>query len=189
MALVLRQFVERATELGATVHLAAGADEATAQVVGIFRSVAARVAVLSRDLRSLELPIAGALAEAGAKLVEDSSPSAVAKTDLGVTGAALAVAETGSILVAGNDSLPRLATMLPLIHVAVVDARSLVPSLDDAAGYLRQIGQREAGGAVRYASLISGPSRTADIEKTLSTGVHGPRELHIVLIHSEPKEP
>jgi len=185
---VEQQFIERATEVGAVVHTAADSAEAVALVARIYRSVAARSVVVSPDLAHLKEPISRTLIEVGASLVEGSSPEDVAEADLGVTGAALAVAETGSILVAGNDPVPRLATMLPLIHVAVVDVRSIVPSLEDVAGYLRRTAPGKGGGPVRYASLVSGPSRTADIEKTLSTGVHGPRELHIILIRSESVE-
>ncbi len=176
-----RQFIERATEVGAVVHTAANPREAVERVVEVYRSGGARLAVVTPDLGLLKEPVARALAEAGAKLVEDPSPEAVAQAGLGVTGAALAVAETGSIVVAGNDLLPRLATMLPLIHVALVDVRSLVPSLEEVAEYLSRNTQRGQADPVRYVSLVSGPSRTADVEKTLSTGVHGPRELHIIL--------
>lgn len=180
--MVLQQFVARATEVGAQVHGPASPREVPALVADILRSARAQVVVVSPDLEGLREATVEALAGAGAKFVEDPSPEAVAQADLGVSKAALAIAETGSVVVAGNDLLPRLATMLPLVHVVLVDVASLVPSLDEAGEFLRRVTLGQQGEPIRYISFVSGPSRTADIEKTLSTGVHGPRELHVVLI-------
>lgn len=94
---------------------------------------------------------------------------------------AFAVVETGSVAVA----LPRdergrclLAERLWLL----VAADALVPTLDDA---LERIGGLVRTGAP-YVTLMTGPSRTADIERTLTVGVHGPRELHVVLVDGPP---
>lgn len=176
------QFIARATELGAAVHEASDLETVVELVVGIFRSANARVAVLAPDLGGVRTMMVEGLAGAGAEFVEDPSPESVSRADVGVTLAALAVAETGSILVAGNDLLPRLASMLPLVHVALVDSDYLVPSLDEAGEFLRRLTLQNGPEAMRYASFVSGPSRTADVEKTLSTGVHGPRELHIIIV-------
>ena len=92
------------------------------------------------------------------------------------------MAETGSLGVVGPALQPRMATMLPLVHVAVLDASLIYPSLDEAAAQL----ERAMGSdGVRYASLVTGPSRTADVEKTLAVGVHGPRVVHVVLIDGQ----
>jgi L-lactate dehydrogenase complex protein LldG len=151
-------------------------------VAAIFRSSAARAAVVAPDLGAWFGPTMEGLLEVGAKLVEDPAPESVAQADMGVSQAILAIAETGSVVVAGNDLFPRLATMLPLIHVVLIDVKAVVPSLDEAGEYLRCTVAGRHEGVIRYISFVSGPSRTADIEKTLSTGVHGPRELHIVLV-------
>lgn len=178
----LQHFVDRATEVGARVSGPMTPDEATRQVVELFLAARARTALLSPDLNGLREPIAEALVRAGAKLVEDPAPEAAAQADAGVSTAVLAVAETGSVVVAGNDLLPRLATMLPLVHIVLVEQRSLVSSLDEAGDFLRRLTAGEGMPPARNVSIITGPSRTADIEKTLSVGVHGPRDLHIVLI-------
>lgn len=175
--------MERATAAGAVLYRAQDRDEAALLVVGIFHRISdARSVVLSADLGDLRQSVADALVGAGAEILKSGSAEAISQAEMGVTGAAMAVAETGSIVVAGNDLQPRLATMLPPVHVALVDRDSLVPSLDDAARLLRSLALGEQGPAVRYASFVTGPSRTADVEKTLSTGVHGPKELHIILV-------
>ncbi len=179
---MMEQFIARATEAGAQPHGPMRHRDAGRTVVELFKTAGAEVVLLSPDLGGLRAPIAEALAEAGAKFVEDPAPQVAARAGLGVSRAALAVAETGSVAIAGNELFPRLASMLPLVHLVVVEKSTLVPSLEEAAEYLRRASLGEGGEAIRYLSLVTGPSRTADIEKTLSTGVHGPRELHLLLV-------
>ena len=97
---------------------------------------------------------------------------------VGVAHAALGIAETGTCVVETDSEDVRLETMVPETSVIVLRARDIVPGLKDAAGYLRG---RQADGKVSYTSFITGPSRTADIERVGAIGVHGPLELHIIL--------
>ena len=101
---------------------------------------------------------------------------------IGISGASLGVAETGSYLIA--DGLEdRLVRMLAHRHIVVLPVERLVPSLDEAGAWLRDRFMGADGApAGRYASFITGPSRTADIEMSLSVGAHGPAELRIVLL-------
>ena len=88
-----------------------------------------------------------------------------------------AVAETGSVLVQ-EENAARGACMLAERLWLVVDAADIVPTLDEV---MARIAELVRSGAP-YVTLMSGPSRTADIERTLTIGVHGPRELHIVVV-------
>ncbi|MBM3141407.1 MAG: lactate utilization protein, partial [Chloroflexi bacterium] len=94
----------------------------------------------------------------------------------GVVRGALAVAETGSVLLVEPEPADRAVSMLSLALVQVVARDRLVASLDDVASALL------AGGPPLFASLTTGPSRTADIERALTIGVQGPREVHVVLL-------
>ena len=96
---------------------------------------------------------------------------------VGVTGADAALAETGSIVLASGPGRGRLASLLPPVHVALLDPRTLVESLSDLMADRPDL--MTAGSNV---VCITGPSRTADIEHTLSRGVHGPREVHVALV-------
>jgi L-lactate dehydrogenase complex protein LldF len=93
----------------------------------------------------------------------------------GITGALAGISETGSILLTSGAGETLTASLLPEIHMAVLRTSQLVPTLEDA---LRNPAVRGAASAV----IITGPSRTADIEMTLTIGVHGPGELHVFLI-------
>jgi L-lactate dehydrogenase complex protein LldG len=101
---------------------------------------------------------------------------------VGISGASLGIAETGSYLIA--DALEdRLVRMLAHRHIVVLPVERLVPGLDEAGAWLRDRFTGADGAlAGRYASFITGPSRTADIEMSLSVGAHGPAELRVVLL-------
>jgi L-lactate dehydrogenase complex protein LldG len=98
-----------------------------------------------------------------------------AAADIGVTGADLAIAETGSLVLASHQLLDRLVSMLPAVHVALLPLGNLVASLAEAAVFLRAHSVSSS-----YVSLVTGPSRTGDIELVHTIGVHGPAEIHIL---------
>lgn len=117
--------------------------------------------------------------------VADPAASFEAVT-VGVSRADLGLAETGSLVVA--DELPdRLVRMLAPKHVALLDVTAIVPGLDEAGAFLNERLARRDGSAGRYVSFITGPSRTADIEMSLTVGAHGPAELHIALFSAPPR--
>ena len=93
----------------------------------------------------------------------------------GVTGVLVGIADTGSLVLVSGEGSPLTASLLPDIHVAILKESDLVPTLADA---LRKPEIQSATAAV----VITGPSRTADIEMALTIGVHGPKELHVFLI-------
>jgi L-lactate dehydrogenase complex protein LldG len=96
---------------------------------------------------------------------------------VGLTGAVAGIAESGTIAIVSGPGRPRLASLLPPVHVAVLRADRLCPSLPDLlAAHPNLV---DAGSNL---VLVTGPSRTADIEMTLTRGVHGPGEVHVVLI-------
>lgn len=106
-----------------------------------------------------------------------------AAADLGVTGADVAIAETGTLVVVSGAGRPRSTSLLPACHVAVFDREGLVESLLQMGLVLEawHEGDEPAwrGAAINF---ITGPSRTADIELTLTRGVHGPKEVHAVFV-------
>jgi L-lactate utilization protein LutC len=96
--------------------------------------------------------------------------------DLGISGADFLIAETGSIVVRARPDEPRSLSLLPPIHIVVADRGQLLPDLFDLFAALPP--DLPSGLAV-----ITGPSKTGDIELRLVTGVHGPGEVHVVLIN------
>lgn len=100
--------------------------------------------------------------------------------DAGLTSTRGAIAETGSLWLWPTPDEPRLISLVPPLHIAVLDAGALEDTFFDV---IERHGW--VGGMPTNALLISGPSKTADIEQTLAYGVHGPRELVVIVRHDE----
>jgi L-lactate dehydrogenase complex protein LldG len=129
--------------------------------------------VFAWDAEALPYGVAGLVQDAAT----GASPRAVqAAADVGLTGCAAAVAETGSLVMLEGPGRPRAASLLPPVHVAIVRADELYATMAD---YFR------AGASAMAASssctFITGPSRTADIELTLTLGIHGPGRVVVVI--------
>ena len=105
----------------------------------------------------------------------------IAEADLGLTGVDLALAETGTLVLRSGPGRPRSTSLLPPYHVAVFDREALVESLPQVGVFLEAWNARDDGfgGMINF---ITGPSRTADIELTLTRGVHGPKEVHAIFV-------
>jgi Fe-S oxidoreductase len=108
---------------------------------------------------------------------------------VGISGANIAIAETGTIVLVTNEGNAALATTLPPVHIAVFGIDKLVASLDDAVAILRVLPRSGTGQRITsYIDWITGPSRSADIEQSLTIGVHGPREMHCVVLDNGREE-
>jgi L-lactate dehydrogenase complex protein LldG len=139
------------------------ASELTAQLIAFFRGRGLDALLTWDHIDGLD---PAGLIEAGFRLVR----SADASVKAGLTGCAAAIAETGTLVLPGTKGQPLTASLLPEVHVAVIHSRQIVRTLEEA---LHLKAATEAAATV----LITGPSRTADIEMTLTIGVHGPKEL------------
>ena len=102
---------------------------------------------------------------------------------VGISGANMAIAETGTIVLVTNEGNADLTTTLPPVHVALFGFDKLVATLEDAVAVLRMLPRSGTGQVMSsYVNWITGPSRSADIEQSLTIGVHGPREMHCVIL-------
>jgi L-lactate dehydrogenase complex protein LldG len=167
-------FVFEAQKAACLVHQAASHEEA---VDVVLRLIGEETLISCWEPEQIPLPgLEESLRGAGITCVGQD-----ASVRLGVTGVDAALAATGSLVLRSGNGRYRAASLLPQVHVAVVDCRQILPDLEH--WWARQ---REGGlDRVRRSSnivVISGPSRTADIAMELVMGMHGPRELHIVLI-------
>lgn len=196
---LLDQLYASAEAGGWVVHRPANAEEALGVVVDIAVGLGAKSLVRSDHDVLGELGVDGPLSEQGIVVTKmasaassddgESAPmeaaaesmrDAAVGADLGLTGSDYAVAETGSVVLVAGRGVSRIVSLVPPVHVAVVRKGSVLPGLDELFTMLRR--DHGAGDPASYVNVISGPSRSADIEYTLVTGVHGPGEVHLILL-------
>jgi L-lactate dehydrogenase complex protein LldG len=99
-----------------------------------------------------------------------------------ISGADVGIAESGTLLLLSGAGRGRMASLLAPVHIAVLRAEQLVRGLGEALARIQARHGPDVFADASNLTLITGPSRTADIELTLTLGVHGPREIHVVLI-------
>lgn len=161
------RFAAELRALGATVKRVRKED-IPHEVTEVLRS--ASIDSLQAWKQDVELDIP-ALEQAGIRVFQEPDPAVRA----GLTGCSCAIADTGTLVLTSASGKPLSASLLPEIHIAIVEISQIVWSLEEA---LRTPEVRAASASV----LITGPSRTADIEMTLTIGVHGPKELHVLVV-------
>jgi L-lactate dehydrogenase complex protein LldG len=186
-AALAARFSQEARGVDCQVHGPVAGPEALEVVLSILRELHAHQLVV---WGATELPVPGigdALIERGFHFLDDVLPAdrtgraaQLAKldpADVGLTGALAGLADTGSLVMASGSGRPRLSWLLPPVHVALLPLHRLYASLED---FLAEAGERVQQSA--NIALVTGPSRSGDIEMVLTRGVHGPGVLHVVLL-------
>lgn len=168
------QFLEALEGLNAHTFDAATPEDAISHVEGLLagRAAIASNAPLLAELGIVSMP--GVLS--GVMDLETLREEAEARP-IGITSADYALADTGTLVMLASVAEARLVSLLPPIHIAVVPREKLLSGLDEL---LERVPKPAAASSSMV--LITGPSRTADIEQILVRGVHGPGELHVVLL-------
>ena len=175
------RFVEELESLGGHGLRVESMEEAREYVLDLARERGAKL-LLRWDVEELaELGVDEPLREAGFEVevwrdLEDFKDVA-ARADIGLSSAEWAIAETGSLILTGGAGKGRTVTLLPPTYVAVVPADRVLRTVPEAI-------ERYAGEGTLPANLCfhTGPSRSGDIEMTLTIGVHGPGDVHVVLV-------
>lgn len=119
---------------------------------------------------------------ADAEVLENAAAAELFECDMGVTGAQWAVAETGTLVLEAESERHRLASLVPPVHVALVEAGQVRQTLGEV---LHAVSKKGREALSRTITFVTGPSRTSDIELTLAIGVHGPGELYVIIIEDE----
>lgn len=185
------KFLETAKLRGWNVYRASNNEDALGHLTSIITGLGVDQVTRSDQDVFRDLPLDSALQALGIKVTtiardDDHSREAlreeIVAAGVGITGADFAVAETGSVVLLPRRGLSRLVSLVPPVHIALVRSQELVESLDDIFLLRRLEYHRNGGDMGSYLNFISGPSRTADIEQTLVVGVHGPKEVHLVLL-------
>ncbi|KUK41418.1 MAG: Lactate utilization protein B/C [Clostridia bacterium 62_21] len=170
-------FKERATLAGAEVYRVAGYGEARGRLVTVLRELVARRVVAVRSPLVEALDLDEMARQSGVTVSFGDWRTTAVDADVGISELDFALAETGTLVQDATDVGKRLVSMLPPVHVALIRTRNILPSLRQMMGYLAKMDA--VPGCVAF---ITGPSRTADIERVLTIGVHGPGRVIIVCI-------
>jgi L-lactate utilization protein LutC len=183
----IRRFCDELGAAGGTAHLAESDDAAGDAVVDLVRSRGANKVVLDPCALVDRLGLAGRLREEGIEVaMTDNLPATSARdtffgADVGISGVYRLVAETGSVVMATNPRQPRSVSLLPPMHIALAEPSQLLPDLFDLFDLFSPVPSADQALPPSCLTLITGPSKTGDIELRLVTGVHGPGEIHVVL--------
>lgn len=170
------RFRDELAAAGGKAHVVPDRPAAVAKVLELVEAKAARRVLLGRGAVIDALNLDDVLRSHGIAVFDPRAGREDAfAADLGITGVDYLVAETGSVALLSGPDRPRSFSLLPPVHVAVADRGQLLPDLFD----LFAVERSELPACL---SLITGPSKTGDIELRLVTGVHGPGEVHVVLI-------
>ncbi|MBM3727095.1 MAG: lactate utilization protein [Acidobacteria bacterium] len=167
-------FKERLEALAGRVHHVAQPEEALAIVQGIIgdkSTVASNAPILARCGITRLGNVQSGFTDAA------SLKEASAQAEYGITSADFALAETGTLVMLSSHEEARMASLVPVRHIAVVETARLLSGLDELLGRLERPNDQTASMV-----LITGPSRSADIEQILVRGVHGPGEVTVIFV-------
>lgn len=172
---VVGRFTAMALDAKMKLYRVADESKVVDTILGILKDISAKSVLLTDEPLPQRDALLSALREAGCATVDLGDDDSAFKADAGLTLARLGIAETGSIAVRSGSKARRLASLAVPEHIAILRERDIVPDLLDWAAAL---GPAMPANEV----LITGPSKTADIELNLVWGVHGPKNVHVVLI-------
>jgi len=178
---LLERFSQQLSKLSGEIHLGSTEEEIAKILHGILKNfeptlckthkspLIEKLKMLNTELREYLTEIDG----------EEITSEKYAKFDVGVTGAECLIARTGSILVRTISAGGRRLSVLPPTHIVIAEEKQIVSSLEDAFKMIESNKDLWS-----YATIISGPSRTSDIEKQLVLGAHGPKRLIVLMMKS-----
>lgn len=172
-------FRERFAEQGGKVYETRTFGEAVLTLTNLLVGQGVRRAVVARMKGDAREHVLRSVRSAGIEVIEPSNnaPHEINMADAGITMPDLAVAETGTLVEITQDQKDRLVSTIPRIHACLLNRENIVRRLQDLTGVMSE--EIKNRGAV--ITLISGPSKTADIELRLVVGVHGPHQVHVIL--------
>lgn len=183
---LVERFVRELEAVGGVVYRSDSAAQARDAVLRILDEHQAKRVIRGNTAAMKDLTIDAALADAGMEVTvadlgdeakRDALREASFVADAGITSVDYAVAETGTLALLTRRGQGRCVSLLPPVHIAVLRADAIV--LELAALFERLTADGEMPSALTF---VTGPSRTGDIELVLTMGVHGPKELHLVLV-------
>ena len=177
------QFVTEAQNVNTSVIRAKDSKSLIPSIVRLVREKSLKSFTLWDTAYIKELGLKERLKEEGLKVVTVKNKNRIAKAGIGITEADYAIADTGTLVLLADKDRPRGVSLLPPIHLAILRPENMVSNIRDLFILLKD--RIDTSGDVKSCmTFITGPSRTADIELNLTLGVHGPKELFVLILDS-----
>lgn len=171
--------------VGGRSYMVADADAARSVLAEIIVNAGASKALCWRHPLLQRIGLAALLQERGVTRLDYENLAAepperrkelMLSADIGITSSTWAIAETGSLAMASSPGCERLASLAPPVHVAIIESGQILPDL------FALFSRYQSAELPSNLTLITGPSKTGDIEMELTTGVHGPGQWHVIII-------
>ncbi len=184
---LVEQFASEMEGVGGTVRHLASMDEVCGYLDALSPGPGQSTIIVTSRLAERAPALARWVAERAPGAVLDGDPDGddarrarLLAADVGVTGSEYAIADTGTLVLVAGVERHRLLSLLPPVHVCVLYRDRIVANLPELLGRLRE--EPQPADLPLSITFITGPSRSADIELTLARGVHGPREVHVLIL-------
>ena len=177
---LLEQFIKELLNVNTGVHEAETEEKLRAFITGLIRKKGISSFTIWESDYVASLGLKGLLNGEGLRQITSNDKNEIAEAEIGITGADYAIADTGSLVLLTDEHRPRSVSLLPPIHLAVVRKLDIVSDANELFIILKQT-LDAAQSIPSCMTFITGPSRTADIELNLTLGVHGPKELYVLI--------
>jgi L-lactate dehydrogenase complex protein LldG len=181
---LIERFESESIRIGARFYRADSAHVAFQHIESVCKARDAKRIVGWQAQAIADVGLRERLKERGVEFLTETTGREFIRTaeaaDIGISGVDYALADTGTLVLLAGKGQARSISLLPPVHIAIVRPRQILSGLSDLFPILRADAKsRDLSSAITF---ITGPSRTADIELTLVVGVHGPQQLHVILL-------
>jgi len=182
----VQRFCTELAAAGGKGYVAADADAVMQIVQQIVQSISAKRVLLSSGGLVDRLNLSAKLKQNDLQVAtlddaQKDTKDVFFAADVGITNVHRLIAETGTVVMATRPHEPRSVSLLPPVHIALAERSQLLPDLFDLFDLFSPLANSGKSAPPSCLSLITGPSKTGDIELRLVTGVHGPGEVHVIL--------
>jgi len=178
---LVEQYIAEATKVNTKVSEARSDEEIKTFLINLIEEKEAKLFSIWETDYFKKIGLKKLLREKGLKTVTARSKNRMAKADIGITGADFVIADTGTLVLLTDGKKPRSVSLLPPVHIVLVKRDSFVFDIGEIFAILKQSLDVDQA-LTSCMTFITGPSRTADIELSLTLGVHGPKELYVLIV-------
>lgn len=182
---LVTQFELELTRLGVRFHRALNFDDASRYVERVAVERETKQVVTWDASIITQSGVASRLSEHGIDVLTENADeflATAAVAEIGISGVDYAISDTGTLVLVARKGQARSISLLPPIHIALVETDQIVSGIGDLFELLAPVAARDGQDLWSAITFITGPSRTADIELKLVVGVHGPQQLHVILL-------